>query len=204
MLLFDKCLLFYGGNMSGNKVKIMSQGAMLASLFGVLGLINIYTGSIFDIIFSYIMVLALAYYAYLYDYKAALSVLVVTFVVLFLVGEMFFALYASITLILGVFYGYCLHNNKSKSFSKYGLIVVSALKNFIIFFLMGGLLGIDVYKEGLEIYRDIMNVIPWLKNIVTPEIGFALLWIFMFVCESYVIRSYFDIIIGKLSKRNKC
>lgn len=90
MLLFDKCLLFYGGNMSGNKVKIMSQGAMLASLFGVLGLINIYTGSIFDIIFSYIMVLALAYYAYLYDYKAALSVLVVTFVVLFLVGEMFF------------------------------------------------------------------------------------------------------------------
>lgn len=204
MLLFDKCLLFYGGNMSGNKVKIMSQGAMLASLFGVLGLINIYTGSIFDIIFSYIMVLALAYYAYLYDYKAALSVLVVTFVVLFLVGEMFFALYASITLILGVFYGDCLHNNKSKSFSKYGLIVVSALKNFIIFFLMGGLLGIDVYKEGLEIYRDIMNVIPWLKNIVTPEIGFALLWIFMFVCESYVIRSYFDIIIGKLSKRNKC
>ena len=69
---------------------------------------------------------------------------------------------------------------------------------------MGGLLGIDVYKEGLEIYRDIMNVIPLLKNIVTPEIGFALLWIFMFVCESYVIRSYFDIIIGKLSKRNKC
>ena len=97
-----------------------------------------------------------------------------------------------------------MHNNKSKRFSKYGLIVVSALKNFIIFFLMGGLLGIDVYKEGLEIYRDIMNVIPWLKNIVTPEIGFALLWIFMFVCESYVIRSYFDIIIGKLSKRNKC
>ena len=73
MLSFDKCLLFCGGNMSGNKVKIMSQGAMLASLFGVLGLINIYTGSIFDNIFSYIMVLALAYYAYLYDYKAALS-----------------------------------------------------------------------------------------------------------------------------------
>lgn len=204
MLLFDKYLLFYGGNMSGNKIKIMSQGAMLASLFGILGIINIYTGSAFDIIFSYIMVLALAYYTYLYDYKAALSVLMVTFVVLFLVGEMFFTLYASITLILGVFYGYCLYNNKSKRFSKYGLIIVSALKNIIIFFLLGGLLGIDVYKEGLEIYRDIMNVIPWLKNIVTPEISFALLWIFMFVCESYVIRAYFDIIIAKLSKRNKC
>ena len=36
--------------MSGSKVRIMAQGAMLASLFGVLGIINIYTGSFFDII----------------------------------------------------------------------------------------------------------------------------------------------------------
>ena len=64
---------------------------------------------------------------------------------------------------------------------------------------MGGLLGIDVYKEGLEIYRDIMNVIPWLKSNYLRQKWFALLlWIFMFVCESYVIRSYFDIIISKL------
>ena len=41
-------------------------------------------------------------------------------------------------------------------------------------------------------------------NKLTMKHGSALLWIFMFVCESYVIRSYFDIIIGKLSKRNKC
>ena len=53
MLLFDKCLLFYGGNMSGNKVKIMSQGAMLASLFGVLGLI-IYILEVFLILFFHI------------------------------------------------------------------------------------------------------------------------------------------------------
>ena len=39
--------------MSGSKVRIMAQVAMLASLFGVLGIINIYTGSFFDIIFAY-------------------------------------------------------------------------------------------------------------------------------------------------------
>ena len=89
--------------MSGSKVRIMAQGAMLASLFGVLGIINIYTGSFFDIIFAYIMVLGLTYYTYLYGYKAGSSVLAVTFVVLFLVGEMFFAFYATATLSMEYF-----------------------------------------------------------------------------------------------------
>ncbi|WP_455684047.1 DUF2232 domain-containing protein [Thomasclavelia sp.] len=187
--------------MSGSKVKIMAQGAMIASLFGVLGIINIYTGSIFDIILAYIMVLGLAYYTYLYDYKAGLSVLVVTFVVLFLVGEIFFTFYASSSLLMGVFYGYCLRNQKSKGFAKYGLMIISAIKNFLIFFLLGSILGINVYQEGLEIYRDIIGVIPGVKNVITPEVTFGLLWLFMFICESYVIRVYSDILIGKMMKR---
>ena len=48
--------------MNGNKVKVMAQGAMLASLFGVLGVINLYTGSIFDIVLAYVMVIGLVYY----------------------------------------------------------------------------------------------------------------------------------------------
>ncbi len=187
--------------MSGSKVRIMAQGAVLASLFGVLGIINIYTGSIFDIIFAYIMVLGLTYYTYLYDYKAGLSVLAVTFVVLFLVGEMFFTLYAAATLIMGVFYGYCLRSKKSKRFSKYGLMIISAIKNFLIFFLLGGLLGINVYQEGLEIYSSIIGMIPGLKNIFVPEMAFVLLWLFMFICESYVIRVYSDIVVSKMMKR---
>ena len=187
--------------MSGSKVKIMAQGAMIASLFGVLGVINIYTGSIFDIIFAYIMVLGLAYYTYLYDYKAGLSVLAVTFFVLFLVGEIFFTLYASSSLIMGVFYGSCLRNQKIKIFAKYVLMVISAIKNFLIFFLLGGILGINIYQEGMEIYGDIIGIIPGLKRVFTPEITFGLLWLFMFICESYVVRVYSDILIGKMMKR---
>lgn len=187
--------------MSGSKVKIMAQGAMVSSLFGVLGVINLYTGSIFDIVFAYIMVLGLVYYTYLYDYKAGLSVLGVTFVVLFLVGEIFFTFYATMSLIMGVFYGYCLKNHKDKRFAKYGLMVISAAKNFLIFFLLGGLLGINVYREGMEIYRDIIGVIPGLKNLVSPEVTFVLLWLLMFVCESYVVRVYSDTMISKMVKR---
>ena len=85
--------------MNGNKVKVMAQGAMLASLFGVLGVINLYTGSIFDIVLAYVMVIGLVYYTYLYDYRAGLSVLAVTFVILFLVGELFFTFYVTFTLV---------------------------------------------------------------------------------------------------------
>lgn len=191
-----------GGNMSGNKVKIMTRGAMLASVFGVLGLINIYTGSFFDIIFAYIMVLAIAYYTYLYDYKAGLSVVAVTFIILFLIGELFFTFYATITLSLGLFYGYCLYHHKSKKFAKYGLMIVSAVKNFVIFYLLSGILQIDFFKESLEIYREIINFLPLLKNFISPDITYFLLWLLMFICESYVVRSYFDIVLYKI-KKNK-
>ena len=170
--------------MNGNKVKVMAQGAMLASLFGVLGVINLYTGSIFDIVLAYVMVIGLVYYTYLYDYRAGLSVLAVTF-----------------TLVMGIFYGYCLKHEKQKCFSKYGLMIISAIKNFLIFFLLGGLLGINVYQEGLEMYREIISLIPMLKNILTPEVSFALLWIFLFISESYIVRVYSNIIVSKLMKR---
>lgn len=189
--------------MSGNKVKIMAQGAMLASVFGVLGVINIYTGSLFDIILAYIMTIGLVYYTYLYDYHAGLSVLAATFVILFLVGEMFFTFYVTSTLTMGVFYGFCLKHQKSIKFSKYGLMIVSAIKNFLVFFLLGGLLGINVYQEGLEIYGEIMNLIPFLKNIISPIVCFGLLWVFLFVCESYIVRSYSHLIMSKLMKRKQ-
>lgn len=187
--------------MNGNKVRIMAQGAMLASLYGVLGIINIYTGSFFDIILAYVMVVGLVYYTYLYDYRAGISVLAVTFVILFLVGELFFTFYVTFTLVMGIFYGYCLKHQKKKRFSKYGLMIISAVKNFLIFFLLGGLLGLNVYQEGLEIYQEIISLIPVYKNFLTPEITFALMWIFLFISESYIVRVYSNIIVSKMMKR---
>ena len=42
--------------MNRKKTDMMVKGAMVASLFGALGVINVYTGTMFDIIFSYVMV----------------------------------------------------------------------------------------------------------------------------------------------------
>lgn len=187
--------------MNGTKVRVMAQGAMLASLFGVLGVINIYTGSIFDILLAYVMVIALAYYTYLYDYRAGLSVLAVSFVVLFLVGELFFTFYVTFTLFMGIFYGYCLKHKKDKRFAKYGLMLISAIKNFLIFFLLGSLLGLDIYQEGREIYQEIVALVPIFKNFMTVEITFGLIWVILFMSESYIVRVYSNIIVSKMMKR---
>lgn len=187
--------------MNHQRIKMLTSGAMLSALFGVLGIINLYTGSLFDIVFAYVMVVFLAYYTYKYDYQAGLMVVLAAFVVLFLVGEMFFTFFTSFTLILGVFYGWCLKRQKGLRFSKYGMIILSAIKNLVIFFVLGTLLGINVMQEGLEIYQGIIGMIPVLKNIISPEITFVLLWIIMFFCESYIIRVYSNLLIVKMMKR---
>lgn len=187
--------------MNSKRIKMMTQGAMLASLFGVLGIINLYTGSLFDVLFSYIMVVILTYYTYLYDYRAGLIVLITTFLVLFLVGELFFTFFTSFTLLMGVFYGYCLKHEKSNKFSKYGLIFISAIKNMVIFLILGSLLGIDIIKEGVTVYQGIIRMVPFLSGIFDPIVMFLGLWILVFICESYVIRVYSGLLLVKMMKR---
>lgn len=45
--------------MGHTNTKRMVQGAMIAGLFGVLSLLNTYTGSLFDILICYVMVVPL-------------------------------------------------------------------------------------------------------------------------------------------------
>ena len=55
--------------MNNLKTKKLVQGAMIAGLFGVIALINTYTGGFFDIFFCYGMVSPLAWYGYHYSLK---------------------------------------------------------------------------------------------------------------------------------------
>lgn len=188
--------------MNRNKIQMMVKGAMLASLFGVLGMINIYTGTMFDVIFTYVMVVGIVYYTLQYDYQAALSVVFVTGVVLFMVGEMFFTIFSCLTLLLGVFYGACQKRHKNNQFIKWGLMLLSALKNAIIFFMLGKLLGMDPYQEGLEMYQEIIAIIPIIKNVINPTITYAVMWILMVIGESYIVRWYSDVFVLRM-KKNK-
>ena len=105
----------------------------MAALFGVLSVVNVYTGTMFDIIFIYLMTVALAYYTFKFNAKMAVLVLFTSTFILFLTGELFFTLYSFFTLPLGILYIYCIKKNID---GKWILRVYSMLKNFVVLFLL--------------------------------------------------------------------
>ena len=106
----------------------------MAALFGVLSVVNVYTGTMFDIIFIYLMTVALAYYTFKFNEKMAVLVLFTSTFILFLTGELFFTLYSFFTLPLGILYIYCQRHDVKQT--KWVLRGYSAFKNFIILFYM--------------------------------------------------------------------
>ena len=75
--------------MNREKTKQMVIGALMAAVFGVLSVINVYTGTMFDILFIYLMTVALAYYTFRFNEKMAFLVWLTSTVVLFMTGELF-------------------------------------------------------------------------------------------------------------------
>ena len=88
--MYDK----QGDKMNREKTKQMVTGALMAAVFGVLSVINVYTGTMFDILFIYLMTVALAYYTFRFNEKMAFLVWLTSTVVLFMTGELFFTLYS--------------------------------------------------------------------------------------------------------------
>lgn len=190
-----------GDNMNTKKIKPLVQGAMLAALYGVLAIVNIYTGSMFDVLLTYIMVLPMSYYAREYSLKYSLLVVFASGILLFMVGELFFLFFSIPTLLMGVFYGESLKRKLSNQITSIGLLCISAVKNFFVFFIFGNLLGISLWKESMEIYQDIISFIPILKNIISPTISFILLWFIMFLCESYIVKMYSKLFLNRIMKK---
>ena len=182
--------------MNREKTKQMVTGALMAAVFGVLSVINVYTGTMFDILFIYLMTVALAYYTFRFNEKMAFLVWLTSTVVLFMTGELFFTLYSFFTLPLGILYIYCQRHDVKQT--KWVLRGYSAFKNFIILFLLGSLLGLNTFQDTKEIYQSIVSVLPFLKNGM-----FIILWLILSFSEVYIIKVYTNIFILRMNKNNR-
>src|SRR3712207_609700 len=85
-----------------NKIKEITIGAMLVGLFGVLGLVNLYSAGAIDIVFSVLITIILATYAYKYNVKTSLLVILATGIVLFIIGNLYFTVYTTLTMFIGL------------------------------------------------------------------------------------------------------
>ena len=182
----------HGDEMNREKTKQIVTGAFMAALFGVLSVVNVYTGTMFDIIFIYLMTVALAYYTFKFNEKMAVLVLFTSTFILFLTGELFFTLYSFFTLPLGILYIYCLKKNID---GKWILRVYSMLKNYIVLFLLNSLLGLNTFTDAKDIYYSIVGLFPFLESDFLKNGMFIILWIVLSFSEVYIIKVYTNLFI---------
>lgn len=183
--------------MNREKTKQIVTGAFMAALFGVISVVNVYTGTMFDIIFIYLMTVALAYYTFKFNEKMAVLVLFTSTFILFLTGELFFTLYSFFTLPLGILYIYCI---KKKIDGKWILRVYSMLKNYIVLFLLNSLLGLNTFTDAKDIYYSIVGLFPFLESDFLKNGMFIILWIVLSFSEVYIIKVYTNLFILRMNK----
>jgi hypothetical protein len=187
----------HGDEMNREKTKQIVTGAFMAALFGVLSVVNVYTGTMFDIIFIYLMTVALAYYTFKFNEKMAVLVLFTSTFILFLTGELFFTLYSFFTLPLGILYIYCIKKNID---GKWILRVYSMLKNYIVLFLLNSLLGLNTFTDAKDIYYSIVGLFPFLESDFLKNGMFIILWIVLSFSEVYIIKVYTNLFILRMNK----
>jgi len=187
----------HGDEMNREKTKQIVTGAFMAALFGVLSVVNVYTGTMFDIIFIYLMTVALAYYTFKFNEKMAVLVLFTSTFILFLTGELFFTLYSFFTLPLGILYIYCIKKNID---GKWILRVYSMLKNFVVLFLLNSLLGLNTFTDAKDIYYSIVGLFPFLESDFLKNGMFIILWIVLSFSEVYIIKVYTNLFILRMNK----
>ncbi|MDD8049529.1 MAG: DUF2232 domain-containing protein [Thomasclavelia sp.] len=182
--------------MNNTKTKMITTGGMLSALFGVLGMLNVLTGTTFDMYISYFIAVITCMYNLKYDYKAALGLTITTWVVLFMIGELFFMAFTGTTMLMGVYLGYAYKREINQKVINWGLRIISMIKNFIIFYLLGSLFGIDLINETKDMIKGFVH----LSSDIPIIISMIIVWIVIGFIEGYIIKMITLILNIKLDK----
>lgn len=187
--------------MGHTNTKKMVQGAMLAAIFGVLSLFNTYTGSMFDILICYGMVVPVAWYGYHYGWKDNVIVCIVSMIVIAMVGLPFFVISSFSSCLAGVFIGEALKRKAKKGVILLGTFVVTLLNNIFIYEVFSGVLGMDLVTEMKESYQMMVEWMPSISSTL-PQDAFIsmipIILILMSVFEMYIIVLLCQLILPRL------
>ena len=149
------------------KTNKLVQGALIASLFGVLAVLNTMTGTMFDALIGYGMAIPMAIYSYKTGLKEALMTSVASLVIAFLFGTLSYVLIVLSSLGMGTVVGLCLKHNAKKE----TMLVLGAtfffLSDFLYFYIFSGVLGINLIAESKEMYNQIIAAVPFISNAFT-------------------------------------
>ncbi len=179
------------------KTKKLVQGAMIAGLFGVVALINTYTGGFFDVFFCYGMVSPLAWYGYHYSLKDNFIVVLASMAVVMMVSSPFFIISSLSACLSGVFIGEMLKRKASKGILFLGVFLINIFNNLLIYEVFAGVLGMDLVSEMTLIYNELSQFLPYLSLDKVLSIIPIVLVITSFL-EMYVIVVLTQLILRRL------
>lgn len=147
------------------KTKSVVQGAMIAALFGMLSLLNTYTGGMIDIFICYAMVIPVAWYGYQYNIKLNILVSIASIIVIMMFGMPFFIISSFSSLVIGVFLGEMIKRKAKKEYILLGTLAICLLNNIMIYYGFSGLLGMDIVSEMKVMHSDLSLLYPPLANV---------------------------------------
>ncbi|MCD7808638.1 MAG: YybS family protein [Erysipelotrichaceae bacterium] len=182
--------------MGQTNTKKLVQGAMIASIFGVLSLLNTYMGGIIDVLICYVMVIPVVWYGYTYNLKDNMIVCLAAMIVIALMGLPFFVISSFSSCVAGIFIGEALKRKASKGSIFFGSFIVMFLNNIFIYKVFSGLLGMNITEELTEVYEMLQPFIPSLSLDTVLSIE-PIFLIVMSAMETYVILLFCQLALSR-------
>ena len=172
------------------KTNKLVQGALIASLYGVLAVLNTMTGTMFDVLIGYGMSIPMAIYTYKTGFKESFMAAIASMFIAFMFGTISYVLIVLSSLGMGIIVGLCL---KKKAKKETMLLLGSAiffLSDFLSFYVFSGVLGIDLVAQTKEMYHQMTAVLPSLSQAFSFQDFYNLIplgILIMSFLQSYVV-----------------
>lgn len=185
--------------MNSLKTKKIAQGAMIASLCGVLSLLNTYTGGFFDLFIYYFIAVYIAWYGYKFDLKSNILVAIVSLIVIFFTGIPTFIIQAFAYSIIGIFIGEALRKKASKTIIISGTFLLCLLNNMMIYTIFSAIFEVNLIEEMNVLYQQLSHIVPQIPVSYDLFLSFIPLVICLLsILETYVINLLCQLVFTKL------
>jgi len=147
---------------------IITTGAMVTAIFGVMLWLNRQSGNLFQEIFIFLYPIPMVAYAAIYGIKNGAAACASMSLLAFLLGDFTTIFYAVTQAVIGLIFGGCLHHKVDMTKILLLVMVLSAFVNLLNTVFLGFLFGIDINREVLEI-QGMMKTMFEQTGQVAPE-----------------------------------
>ena len=150
------------------KSLVITTGAMVTAIFGVMLWLNRQSGALFQEIFIFLYPIPMVAFSALYGLKNGIPVCVSMSLLSFLFGDFTTIFYAMTQAIIGLVFGGCLHHKVDMTKTLFVVMILSALVSVLDTIVLGFLFGMDLNQEVAEI-QMIMTTVFQQNSTPVPE-----------------------------------